>query len=414
MKILEVAGSGSIGTNNMGPVSNDIFQLSDHFYKLGHEVTIADAKTTVYRERLPEGIRLIETNTIPRQTLLPVLSTKPNFAHKIWHRFLVLYKPWFDEYKFMREIASTLNLDDFNIIHIHAWKLALILRKVFKRGCVYTSHTSIWRSPLQYKGLRAKFREFKNNLCMTMKIHEIDVIKNCSLAIGLGDFLREELKDYSIKAIPNGTNLNQWNPMDKQKARKILGLSEADFILLYVGRIDPLKGVDVLLKAVRMLVYDFNNLKLVVIGSLSGSFGQRDKSNPYSQRILQQAEGLPVDFKGFISNRSQEFQAYLSAADVFTIPSLFENQANVVLEALSMGVPVVASRTGGIPQMVTEDVGSLFEPGNYYELAKQIKYLYNDRNKIESMRRHCRPHIEKNFTWHLCAEQHIKAFKEII
>jgi glycosyltransferase involved in cell wall biosynthesis len=121
-----------------------------------------------------------------------------------------------------------------------------------------------------------------------------------------------------------------------------------------------------------------------------------------------------VDFKGFVSNQPQEFQAYLSAADLFVIPSLFEPQGVVVLEALSMGLPVVASETGGIPHMVTENVGSLFEPGNYYELAKQIKYFYNDRDKLESMRRHCRPHIEKNFTWRLCAEQHIKAFKEII
>lgn len=414
MKILEVAGSGTIGTNDMGPVSNDIFQLSNHFYELGHEVTIADAKTTAHREHVPEGIRLIKTNTISRQTLLPVLSTKSNLAHKIWHKFLASYKPWLNEYKFIREVASKLTLDDFDIIHVHEWQPALILQKVFRRKCVYTSHTSIWCSPLQYKGLRGKFRKFKVNLCMTMKIHEISVIKNCSLTIGLGDFLRDEVKHPGIKVIPNGTNLNQWNPMDKQEARKILGLNEADFVLLNVGRIDAMKGVDVLLNAVRMLVSDLNNLKLVIIGSLSGSFSQRDKMTPYSQMILQQAEGLPVDFKGFVSNRSLEFRTYLSAADLFIMPSLFENQGNVVLEALSMGVPVVASRTGGIPQMVTENVGSLFEPGNYYELAKQIKYLYNNRDEMELMRSYCRRHIAKNFTWRVCAAQHIKIFKEII
>ena len=50
MKILEVAGSGTIGTNDMGPVSNVIFQLSNQFCELGHDVTIADAKTTAHRE----------------------------------------------------------------------------------------------------------------------------------------------------------------------------------------------------------------------------------------------------------------------------------------------------------------------------------------------------------------------------
>jgi len=414
MKILEVAGSGTIGTNDMGPVSNDIFQLSNHFYMLGHEVTIADVNINAHRELLPKGIKLIKTNAVSRQELLPVLSAKPNLAHKIWHKFLISYKPWLNEYRFIREIAFRLNLDDFDIIHVHEWKPALILQKVFRSNCVYTSHTPSWCNRLRYKGLRGKFRKFKLNLWMAMKIHEINVIKNSSLTIGMGDFLLEAVKDPIIKVIPNGTNLNQWNPMDKQKARKILGLNSADFILLNVGRIDLTKGVDVLLKAVRMLMPDLNNLKVVIIGSLSGSFSQRDKITPYSRIVLQQAEGLPVDFKGFVSNQSQEFQAYLSAADLFIMPSLFESQGNVVLEALSMGVPVVASETGGIPQMVTENVGSLFEPGNYYELAKQIKYFYNNRDKLESMRRRCRPHIEKNFTWRLCAEQHIKAFKEII
>jgi len=413
MKILEVAGSGTIGTNDMGPVSNVIFQLSNHFYMLGHEVTIADANICARREHLPEGIRLIKTNTVSRQALLPV-STKSDLAHKIWHKFLASYKPWFNEYKLIREITSRLNIDDFDIIHVHECEPALIIQKVFKRQCVYTSHTPNWCNPLQYKGLRGKFRKFKLNLCMAMKIHEINVIKNSSLTIGLGDFLREEVKDPIIKIIPNGTNLNQWNPMDKQKARKILGLNGADFIILNVGRIAPIKGVDVLLKAVRMLMPALNNLRVVIIGSLSGSFSQRNKITPYSQMILQQAEALPVDFKGFVSNQSQEFQAYLSAADLFVIPSLFEPQGVVVLEALSMGLPVVASETGGIPQMVTENVGSLFEPGNYYELAKQIKYFYNNRDKLESMRGHCREYIEKNFTWRLRAEQHIKAFKEII
>jgi glycosyltransferase involved in cell wall biosynthesis len=69
---------------------------------------------------------------------------------------------------------------------------------------------------------------------------------------------------------------------------------------------------------------------------------------------------------------------------VFT--STLEAQGNVTLGALSMGVHVVASRTGGIPQMVAENVGDLFEPGDEAELAHKIRYLYSNPDVLASMR----------------------------
>jgi hypothetical protein len=71
VKILQIAGSVTIGTNAMGPASNDIFQLAVQFEKLGHEVTIADTKTSANRENLPSEIRLIEVDNKPRTTLVP-------------------------------------------------------------------------------------------------------------------------------------------------------------------------------------------------------------------------------------------------------------------------------------------------------------------------------------------------------
>ncbi len=414
MKILEIAGSGSIGTNNMGPVSNDILQLSNYFHDLGHDVTLSDAKIGTPREALVKGVRLVETDSKPRATLLAAQNSKlPHSIDTLYRKISRYYKPWINEHKFVKDVAGKLDLRSFDIIHVHEVIPALILNKLYKAEAVYTAHTPSWCNPFEYKGLRGGVRKLQFSLLNVMGLQEIALIKNCLLTIALGDYLKEKIPEAVISVIPNGTNLYQWNQLDKREARKRMDISEDELVIIFVGRVSPVKGIDVLLNAIRLLSPQLANLKLIIIGSLSGSFSQRDKITPYAKMLMKKAKDLPVEFKGFISNRSEEFLVQLSAADLFVVPSLFEPQGIVVLEALSMELPVIASRTGGIPQMVTEDVGKLFEPGNHFELADHINELYNNRDKLMAMKGLCRKHIEENFSWRMAAEKHIKVFSKI-
>ena len=121
-----------------------------------------------------------------------------------------------------------------------------------------------------------------------------------------------------------------------------------------------------------------------------------------------------MTFTGFISNQSLEFRRIVSTADISVVPSVFEPQGNVVLESLAMGIPVVASRVGGIPQMVPESVGCLVKPKNSLDLSNKLQYLERNSDILDAMRRKCRNFVEKQFSWRNSAERHIEAFEELI
>ncbi len=207
--------------------------------------------------------------------------------------------------------------------------------------------------------------------------------------------------------------LKKWKPIERKIARKYLGYDENDFIVLFVGRVLPIKGVDILINAIRHLGSNLGNLSAIIIGSLGSSFEHRNEINPYAQNLIKESKGLPIAFKGFISNRSNKFRNFLSAADLLVLPSLFEPQGNVILEAMAMGVPVIASALGGTQDMISDKVGRLFMPGDYVKLSTLLNHFYYKRDELKDMSKNCRDYVKQKFTWDICADKHINAFENL-
>jgi glycosyltransferase involved in cell wall biosynthesis len=256
-------------------------------------------------------------------------------------------------------------------------------------------------------------QKLKINLLTAIGIHEKNAIQNSLLTIGLGNYLKEHFNNKNIMIIQNGIDPIKWKPLDRMQARYQLGYNENDFILLFIGRVLPIKGVDILINAIRQLGPNYKDLYAIVIGSLGQSFENRNEINPYAKKMLQESKSLPIEFKGFISNQSNEFRNFIAAADFLVLPSVFEPQGNVILEAMSMEVPVLASATGGIKDIIHEKVGKLFKSGDFMQLASLLKYYYFNRDDIWDMKKNCRSYVEKNFTWDISAKKHIHAFKNL-
>ncbi|MGI9304297.1 MAG: glycosyltransferase, partial [Gammaproteobacteria bacterium] len=151
-------------------------------------------------------------------------------------------------------------------------------------------------------------------------------------------------------------------------------------------------------------------LRVRVIGSLGGSFNRRDHVTPYAESLLSRAKGLPIEFLGFINNRSDEFKLNVAAADIMVAPSLVEPQGLVVLEALAMGKPVIGSDTGGISEMITGEVGLLFPPADSAALARSIQVLRHDRSRLRALEANCRRYVEANFSWRQAAQSYLRVF----
>jgi D-inositol-3-phosphate glycosyltransferase len=174
---------------------------------------------------------------------------------------------------------------------------------------------------------------------------EKELVRDCHRIIASTEKGKEDLIDYydaapeTISVIPCGVNLDLFRPIKREIARCYLGLN-GESIIVFVGRIVPLKGIDNMLKAMTYLERE-RRTKLVVIGGdeHSQSEMQRLKSLSRSLKIHES-----VIFLGLVKQEMLPF--FYSAADLSVVPSYYESFGLVVLESLACGTPVVATKVG--------------------------------------------------------------------
>jgi D-inositol-3-phosphate glycosyltransferase len=161
-----------------------------------------------------------------------------------------------------------------------------------------------------------------------------------------------------ISVVPGGVDLQRFQPRDHATARRALGIG-ASKVLLFVGRIQRLKGVDLLLRAAARLVEDTpalaDELCVLIVGGRppAQATGPESRELRRLQRIAQRLgiAGL-VRFVGAVDQA--ELPAYYVAADVTVIPSLYESFGLVAIESLACGTPVVAARVGGLTSTIQD------------------------------------------------------------
>jgi D-inositol-3-phosphate glycosyltransferase len=153
--------------------------------------------------------------------------------------------------------------------------------------------------------------------------------------------------DARIRVIPCGVDLDRFYPRDKSAARAALGLPAGNDIVLFVGRLEPLKGLEILIDAIAEL--EDSTPELVIVGG-------DDRAASYHASLQRRAESLGIGSRTyFVGAVPQEaLPEYYSAADVCVVPSYYESFGLVALEAMACGTPVVASRVGGLTGTVRD------------------------------------------------------------
>ncbi len=200
-----------------------------------------------------------------------------------------------------------------------------------------------------------------------------------------------------IVTIPPGVDSEKFRPLDPFDCREQLGVN-GGCRLLYVGRLERLKGVDILLKAVAS-IEDMECVGLTVVGGAENS--------PERERLRDLAGGLGIaDRVEFIGSVDQSLlPVYYGAADICVLPSYYESFGLAALEAAACGKPVVASRVGGLPSIVRDgETGYLVRwrcPGPFVERLELL--LTNERLRRE-MGAAGRRHAE-NLSWSVTSEK---------
>lgn len=189
-----------------------------------------------------------------------------------------------------------------------------------------------------------------------------------------------------IETVHNGIDLNTFTPQKTPCInRQQLGFDKNDFVMVYSGRINEEKGVSELIDAM-ILLNNITNIKLMIIGGTF--FGNIKNENNYVRSLKAKAKSVQqnIIFTGFVPYF--QMPDYLLLADIAVIPSIWNDPfPTTVLEAQAMGLPIITTRRGGIPEEVTEDNAILLETDEHFinNLADSILNLYQHPEKRKQM-----------------------------
>ncbi|MEM2506521.1 MAG: glycosyltransferase family 4 protein [Candidatus Aenigmatarchaeota archaeon] len=253
--------------------------------------------------------------------------------------------------------------------------------KVFHCHCLHFTYNSYRRNPL------AK-RIFK-------KIATVYIVQaNCFLKwlINLG------IPETQIKVVPNAVDVKKFKPSEEIKSENII---------LFVGRIDPNKGLSVLLEA---LNYIKTKVQLIVIGP-PGRPWYFKKCLGLINKINKNASHR-VTYLGVC--KQEELIRWYQKASILACPSLFELFGMVNLEALSCATPVVATKVGAIPEIIKNyENGILVPPNDPLKLAEGIQYLLDNKDEMRKFGKNGRAMVVKNFSCDVIAKKLLQIYSEI-
>jgi len=193
-----------------------------------------------------------------------------------------------------------------------------------------------------------------------------------------------------LRTVYNGVDLEMFQPGDRAAARAELSLSPETPIVLFVGNFFPVKNPLLLVRTHRRLRQSFPDCRLLMIGA-----------GELEVQIRQEAsEGLEILGR----RNSQEIAHYMRAADVLCVPSLNEGVPNVVLEAFASGLRIVATRVGGIAEVLNSDaLGTLVPSGDENALTSALTTALSAPPNREAIRAHA-----MQFSWDRAASQYLE------
>lgn len=211
------------------------------------------------------------------------------------------------------------------------------------------------------------------------------------------------LQVFNIHYIPNGIDLQAYQPLEQQECQSVLGIPKHKKVLMFVAQnlSDSRKGGYLLLNALNNLP---ESLKKETVLITLGEGGE----------TIGDTVGIPVITLGYVSGDRLKSIAY-SAADLFIFPTRADNLPLVLQESMACGTPMVSFNIGGVPELVRPGVtGYLAEPDNAQDFRDKIIELLEDTQLRKKMSQNCREIAVKEYPIELQAQKYIELYHQIL
>ena len=284
--------------------------------------------------------------------------------------------------EFLDEVMSfSRNEDaDYDVVHSHYWLSAWLGQRMARNlgiPHVVTFHT------LALIKMQSRAGEVEP---AQREIVEREAMLNADRIVAFSGHERDAMAGLygadpgKVRLAPCGVDLAKFRPMDQGEVRRRLGLN-GEKVLLYVGRVEPLKGLDLLVETAAQIEAGDEKVRMMVVGG--GGPGE-----PETDRVRKLAEERRVndliEFVGRVDH--DELPLYYNAADVCVVPSYYESFGLVALESMACGTPVVASRVGGLPTLVHHGHTGYLKPWRCPEaFANSVEMIISSDRLQESL-----------------------------
>lgn len=400
----EICNSG--GSAFIGGHVNNVVQLSKALFDREHEITIV---TTPHRHpgnQPNNGLEWAEVVCLPISGLYPSIKYGLEFTFKTSQKIRELHK-----------------IEKFDVIHGHSgFSMLGLITGIGGRITRVPSIHSI-NSPIQPIISHNSVMFFSNRILSKFYLSQVNKI------IAVTENIQHSLTmagvpHYKIEIVPPGIDISIYNPsISGGDVRKYFGIGSDLPLLLYVGNLTKIKGIHIFIEALKIIVKRFPDIKLLMALNMplskyeeEDSAGLYDTERDFEIKEKIKSYGLNDNIipLGIVKNMPQ----VMAASDVFITP--FLNTVGVVdyptsmLEAMAVGKPVIATRVGGIPEIVKhKENGMLVEPNNVDELVAAILYMLNNKEEAKNMGKEGAKTISEKFRLEIVVEELERIYEEV-
>jgi glycosyltransferase involved in cell wall biosynthesis len=304
----------------------------------------------------------------------------------------------------------------YSLVHTNYWISSWVGMELKKHQPLKQVHTYHSLGAVKYKSVTTVPMIASTRLAV-----EKAVLETADRVVATSPQEKEHMRSLvstkgNVDIIPCGTDIRRFGAINKQKARSILGIDPDALMVFYVGRFDPRKGIETLVRAVGQSHLRGNkNIKLVIGG------GSRPGQSDGKER--ERIEGIVAelgmsDITSFPGRLGDDIlPAYYAAADVCVVPSHYEPFGLVAIEAMASGTPVVASDVGGLQfTVIPEETGLLAPPQDEAAFAAAIDRILSNPDWRNQLGKQARVRVEEKFSWdgvaHQLSDLYTKLLKE--
>ncbi len=352
---------------NTGGITSYLLTLSDELLRRGHQVSVmaADGDATVRFQ--DKGIQVTTANMRIKSEIHPML--------------------WIN----LPRLIHVVKKQQINVIHAHTRTTQVLGHVVsFLTGVPLVTTCHGFFKPRFHRRLFGCWG--KRIVAISQPVYEHLI----------NDF---KLPDSQVSLIVNGIDLVQFPVVDKERrqlARQQLGITHQHVIGL-IARLSSVKGIDVLIDAFNQVVRVNSDVLLLIVGE-----------GPEQERLHEQIARLNLQDKVCILKTVNKTAAILPVFDVVIAPSRMEGLGLSVMEAMASGLPVIASRVGGLIDLITDNQdGLLVKPVDANELSEAIIKLLADHHTQIRLANNARMRIADKFTSVQMAEKTIRVYEDI-